>query len=98
MKWLLRLLVILCFGLSPGLAQVEHGTVVVVYFTPDKIIMAADSRVIRIGQNIPPNDEECKITVIRGQVIFSSANVASYTAPGSDVVESWKNADEARSA
>lgn len=96
MKSLLRLLAISCFAHSPAWAQVERGTIVVAYSTPDKIVMAADSRVTLGWAKGPSSDKECKITAIRGQVIFSSANVASYR--GSNVVQPWKNSDEARSA
>jgi hypothetical protein len=78
---------------SSTLAQLQHGTVGVVYFTKDKVIVAADSRVLVRGRS--PADTACKIATPRGQMVFVSANVMSYTNGGiGDFVDSWSNNDE----
>jgi hypothetical protein len=70
-----------------------------VYFTQDKIIMAADSRTLVAGENTAPDDSKCKIVAIYGQVAFGFSHGTGYTAEGPrDPVQSCTNAEEARRA
>lgn len=80
----------------PATAQIQHGTVGVVYFTQDKISVAADSRGI-IDQNTPPDDTVCKLAAFGGDVIFVSAGSIRNSSQ-SPLVPSWDNLAEARSA
>ncbi len=75
------LLIVALIVSSPTLAQINHGTVGVIYFTKDKIIIAADSRSIAIG-NAPPSDSVCKIAAPHGKIVFVSAQGFSYDNAG----------------
>jgi hypothetical protein len=84
---------------TPTLSQVKHGTIGVTYFTQDKIVMAADSRGIVFGKNVPPTDSECKIVAVNKELVFISSGIVSYESGGSlDLVQAWDNREEIRSA
>lgn len=86
-------LVFLATSSSPTLAQLQHGTVAVVYFTKDKIIMAADSR--ELVRNVPQDDTACKVVAPRGEMVFVSSNYIGYRNAGvGDPVDSWSNNEE----
>jgi hypothetical protein len=75
----------------------------VIYFTPKKIIFAADSRQMEFlhGQPLPPDDCMCRIASLNGQVIFVTSGASGYKhAPDvtDDPVPEWRNIDEARQA
>lgn len=71
-----------------------HGTVGVVYYTPTKIIMAADSRLSHSEGALPPIDTGCKISAVGGELLFVSsgltARVPEAQTPG------WDNASVLR--
>src|SRR4029077_17580065 len=96
MRWLLPLALFPIIS-SPALAQIQHGTVAVIYYSKDKIIMAADSRAL--NENAPPSDSECKVAALYGKIIFVSSGAAVYE-KGSrgDRVGSWTNTEENRRA
>ncbi len=80
---------------SPTLAQIQHGTVAVVYYTEDKIIMAADSRGLLLTQNAQPDDSVCKIAAPYGKMLFVSSHAVAYKSGGLfDLVQPWSNVDE----
>jgi hypothetical protein len=99
MKRIISVLIIPIFAVS-ALAQVQHGTVGVVYFSQDKIIVAADSRNLFNRAGIPPNDSACKIAALNNQIIFMAANDVGYGSinllSGWDPVEPWKAGDDIR--
>lgn len=113
MKFLVRGLSVFMFvflGALSAVAQtIERGTVVVVYYTTDKIIMAADSRVVSLDPNKPPQDDACKIATPDGKIVFASAGIENYASANNqailgsyasalDFVQSWSNADEIHKA
>ena len=75
-------------------AQITTGTVGVIYYTNDKIIMAADSR--GTSSDGTRTDAECKIAALGNDMIFVSTGVGGYDSgdPRSPT-RSWRNADEA---
>jgi hypothetical protein len=87
--------VLICVSLA--VAEVNHGTLAVIYYTQDKIIVAADSRAI-VGQ-APPDDTQCKLSALDGKFLFVSAGLRGYVPnPVSDPVPKWSNQDLARIA
>lgn len=87
----------LCY---PATAQVQHGSVGVVYFTQDKIAVAADSRGIltrKDGSKAPPDDSICKIATFGGKVIFVSTGLERSFDYG-PLVPGWDNISIARNA
>jgi len=102
-SWCAFILVAVC----STFAQVEHGTVGVTFFTDQKIIMAADSRMINEGTTplltnyrYPrslPRDDVCKIVALHKQLLFVSAGYA--TASGrSALVSDWSVYEEIKIA
>jgi hypothetical protein len=74
----------------PAKSQVQHGSVGVVYFTKDKIVMAADSRQTRSGAaGVSPTDDGCKVTALDGNIIFVSTNIVRFL--GGPRVSGWDN-------
>jgi hypothetical protein len=83
-------LLMLC-SVQPTAAQIEHGSVGVIYYTPEKIVMAADSRVSPgSGAPIPPANDGCKLAAIDGKIVFVSTGLVR--------TASWDNNDIIRSA
>jgi hypothetical protein len=83
--------------------QVHHGTVGVIYFTDDKIVMAADSRDTQVlyGQTLTPIDSACKVASLGGEALFVSSGATGYSHNAGiehDPVPEWKNIDEAHRA
>jgi hypothetical protein len=88
-----------CF-IYPAAAQIQHGSVGVIYFTKEKIAVAADSRGImtrRDGTVAPPDDSICKIAAVGGDVIFISTGIERAVGDP-PLVPGWDNVSEARSA
>jgi hypothetical protein len=80
---------------SPALAQIQHGTVVVLYYprSQDKIIIAADSRAL--SNNPWPDDTVCKIAAPHGKLVFSYTGIGGYVKTGpTDPVQPWSAIDE----
>jgi len=94
MKTILGCILLSAFWFHPlALAQVSHGTIGVMYYSQDKIIMAADSRVLvirdSIGKRVPPDDTACKITALDNQIVFIAANITSHQEARISPVEPW---------
>lgn len=82
----------------PAVSQVQHGSVGVVYYTKNKIVVAADSRVSSSGGGaiVPSNDNECKVVALDGDVVFVSTNMVRVL--GSLLVPGWDNNSMIRAA
>lgn len=97
MKVFSRLLVFLLLGTHPALSQIKKGTIGVVYYTEDKIVMAADSR--GTHSNKPPDDKQCKIAALGEQIIFVNSGFLGVEPSGPfDVVKRWQSIEEAHTA
>ena len=80
-------------------AQIDYGTIEVIYFSQDKIVIAADSRNVSHASLDLPNDSACKIVALDGNAVFvSSGGTAYQTNAIFDRVNPWTNNDEARIA
>ena len=80
--------------------QVRRGTIAVVYYTPSKVIIAADSRLtFDNGVINKHNDGECKVAALGNEIVFVSAGFDGYdrTHPG-DLIPSWRGTEEAHRA
>jgi hypothetical protein len=67
----------LAFGLLfPALAaaQLEHGSVLIVAYSPSEIVMAADSRVINV-QTGQFRDDYCKLAAPQGRILFGGTGL-----------------------
>lgn len=96
MKLLLIALGALCWGL-PATSQIMHGTIGVVYYTPDKIVVAAESRLVGgVGSTLAPTNDGCKVTAVKGKVVFVSAGMTRHIGDAGSV--GWDNNDEIREA
>ncbi|MBI3895783.1 MAG: hypothetical protein HY313_07605 [Acidobacteria bacterium] len=82
---------------SSAYSQIKRGTVGVIYFTDDKIVMAADSRGSgRSDETL--DDKQCKVTALGKQIVFISAGFSGYQNVGTrDLVPTWSNSGEAHS-
>jgi hypothetical protein len=85
---------------SQTLAQIQSGTIGVVYFTKDKIIMAADSRGTTLNQSAAPDDTLCKIATPNGKMVFVASGGIGYKNQGAtvDFIQSWSSVEEIRRA
>jgi hypothetical protein len=82
---------------SPTVAQSRFGTVAVVYYTKDKIIVAADSRSTASEPGFMMVDDwVCKIATPHGKMIFVSSGFFSWHQAAGDPVpvQSFSNVDE----
>jgi hypothetical protein len=90
--------IILAISFS-ALAQIQHGSIGVVYLTDDEVVMAADSRGTIGGSHF---DDQCKINALDGKILFvSTGNVVTYSnqvANPLGSVPSWNNYAEVRAS
>jgi hypothetical protein len=56
-------------------AQVEHGTVIVIYMSQNKAAMAGDS--LRSAPDDSLNKNECKLTALGRRTMFASSGILS---------------------
>jgi len=57
--------------------QIPHGSIGVVYYSDDKIVMAADSREIHT-EGEGPADTYCKIAAFSSKLVFVSSGSVEY--------------------
>lgn len=101
MKRILALVYGILFICIPSaFSQVVRGTIAVIYFGGDKIIVAADSRgshSIKVG--VPPDDSVCKIVVLDQKTIFVFSHFVEYRpASDHDPIEHWNTGEQAHLA
>jgi hypothetical protein len=91
---------LLMLFVSPAFSQIQHGTIAVISFSHEKIIVAADSRrIFADRKDLPPDDSACKIFAFDGDVIFLSSIACGYRPLSStDSVQGWTNEKEAHVA
>ena len=77
-------------------AQADSGTIVVINFAKDEVVVAADSRAIRQDTGVADNSY-CKVAVFRHRFIFTSVGASRFLdrATGKTL---WDNNDLAREA
>lgn len=94
----LFLIAFLILSVYSASAQIKTGTIVVVGFLNDKLVIAADSRVTYPTIR-PPNNDQCKIGALSNHAVFASSGAIGYDGGGiGDAVGSWANVKEAANA
>ena len=91
------LLILLIVFPYKAAAQIKSGTVAVIYFSDDKIVMAADSRAT-IDDGTVPDDTKCKVSKASNEVIFTMSGAAGYNSVLFDTVRGWDSLEEAKIA
>jgi hypothetical protein len=92
------LLALLVVAIPVAAAQVQYGSVGVVYYTDEKVIVAADSRGSWSQENASADDSACKIATPKRQLVFVSTNAAGYRDDSDPTVAPWTNIEEIRRA
>lgn len=83
---------------STAFAQITSGTIIILNFTKDRLVIAADSRGVNTDTRVP-HDNECKIAEVDHQLIFTSVgNARRKRSSGPDPVNGWDNAETTRVA
>lgn len=73
----------------------RHGTVVVIYFSNEKVVLAADSRLTFSGGSHGYEDVQCKVSDLGQSVIFVGSGVSGFNfGPGqlTDPFDTYKTA------
>jgi hypothetical protein len=96
----MRKAVLLAVALSSQVAhaQVNSGTSVLLNFTKDKLIVAADSRGRYGNGDRPPNDFYCKISTFSHKIVFANIGTAAYGKNPFYPVDGWNNTTVAHDA
>ncbi|MGH9407286.1 MAG: hypothetical protein ACRD3D_15820 [Terriglobia bacterium] len=68
------LVLVLLFSAGAAVAQLEHGSVLIVAYSPNEIVMAADSRVTNV-QTGQFRDNYCKLAVPGGKILFGGTGL-----------------------
>ncbi len=64
---------------NPAFSQLVHGTIAVVYYTPEKLVIAADSRGQLAGINgTVHEDDECKVGALGDKIVFVASGNVGY--------------------
>jgi hypothetical protein len=99
---MMKALPILAFVLlsrATTVCQVASGTVVIVDFTKDKIVVAADSRGAHYDRALPSSDKECKISMVGGQTLVATSGGVKYLPRDPrDPVHPWTSTGAANEA
>lgn len=74
--------------------QVKSGTAVVVFFSHNYIVFAAESRVVLSGKSILNRDDACKVRAIGNKFIFASAGVNGFEPEPGKPGNAWSAYDE----
>lgn len=80
----------------PAPSQVLHGSIGVIYYTRDKIVVAADSRLTPGGIDGVPSDDGYKVTALDGRMVFISIGVVRHLRDG--LSPGWDSTDLVRAA
>jgi hypothetical protein len=75
--------------------QVKSGTTLIVGYSKEKIIMAADSRVTYFDGRV--ENDQCKITALGGKLLFGVVGIQGFNAK-TPSIHSWEAVTEARRA
>ncbi len=73
---------LLCFASAKqaaGASEIAHGTVIVIFFSKSRVILAADSRVTYTGAAPTHEDRQCKVADLGKKTIFSASGFTKYT-------------------
>jgi hypothetical protein len=74
--------------------QVTTGTAIVVLFSHNYIVFAAESRVVLAGKSLRHRDDACKVRAINNKFIFASAGVNGFEPDPGNAGNAWSAYDE----
>ena len=97
----MRKLALLVVALIPNVAlsQISSGTVIVINFTKDKLVVAADSGVTSNEPGKQAENTECKISTFDHKFVFAAAGALRHRRVNkADPTEGWDSFDIAREA
>ena len=79
-------------------AQESHGTIAVVRYDLNRIIIAADSRHnLGMGVGASQNDTACKIAALGKHLVFVASGLTGYDNAGPrDRMDTWRATEDAR--
>jgi hypothetical protein len=100
-KTLVFLGVLPCFTLAPTFAQIESGTLIVLYISNEKVVVAGDSLVaVKSLQGVGrENQYGCKIVALGKHMIFTGSGITGYQKrTPTDSVSQWSLIGEALAA
>jgi hypothetical protein len=87
---------LLCVAVTPlAMGQVKIGTTLIVGYSKDKVIMAADSRVTHLDGRV--EDDQCKIITLGNKLLFGTVGIEGFRSKTA-LIHSWEAVDEARRA
>jgi hypothetical protein len=90
-------LFVVAFIPNAALSQISSGTVIVINFTKDKVVVAADSGVISGVSGKQAENTECKISTFGHRFVFASAGALRHSRlSNADPTEGWDSFDIAR--
>lgn len=78
-------------------AQAVSGTIVIMNFTKDELVVAADSRATHVSTGAP-DDTFCKISAFGHKFVFTSVGTSAWERTDGSPFPSWKNSDLALDA
>jgi hypothetical protein len=77
-------------------ASLRNGTEIVVFYSHEKIIIAADSRVTISGGKVRHRDGQCKVFELADKVLFAGAGLVGHDYQNKDDNDSWDAYEQAR--
>jgi len=82
----------------PVFAQITSGTIIILNFTKDQLVVAADSRGVNTDTGLP-HDSECKIAEFGHRLVFTSVgNARRSRVSNLDPIGGWDNTQMAETA
>ena len=83
----------------PASSQISSGTIIIINFSKDNLVIAADSRGVHADPRRPPDDARCKISVFGHKVLFATSNGLSFTKTDPfDLADEWDTTSVAHEA
>ena len=84
---------VLCGNLWAGL---RRGTEIVIFYSHERIIIAADSRATITGEKVKHRDGQCKVFELADKVLFAGAGLVGHDYQNKDDSDSWDAYEQAR--
>jgi hypothetical protein len=87
------IIIALFFALGAPLAmtQMKSGTVIIIFFSKEKVILAGDSRVIEVGEGTKRSyrDDECKIFALNNKIIYAASGMIGHDFSPRETGAAW---------
>src|ERR1700682_2632799 len=78
-------------------AQIKSGTVIAIFFSEDKVVLAGDSRVVLMQEGVSGQhrDDECKIFALKNNVIYAASGMIAHDFLPGEIGAAWNAHREA---